>query len=266
MEEKIISWQHKSIFYRIGGNGKTVVLLHGFGEEGNVWKQQEAVLKKNFRVIIPDIPGSGSSDLIEDAGIDVYAAAVKNILDAEKLLQHKVSMIGHSMGGYIALAFAEKYPEYLNSIGLFHSTAYADSSEKIEVRKKAIEFIADKGAYAFLKTSIPGLFADAFTQTNMNAIEALIEKGKGFTAAALIQYYTAMLQRLDRTGVLKNFNRPVLFIAGAFDKAVPLQHTLEQCSMPAISEIHILKNSTHMGMWEEKAKANAALLNFLSEI
>lgn len=263
MEEKIITWQQKKIFYRMVGKGKTVMLVHGFAEDGNIWDKQVDFLKDHFRLIVPDLPGSGRSELIENANIETYAEIIKAILDNES--SEGVYLLGHSMGGYITLAFAEKYPQYLDSFGLVHSSAFADTEEKKQVRLKAIDFIYEKGANLFLKTSIPGLFAEEFTKNHFGEIESLIEKGKAFTNDALAQYYHAMIARPDRTAVLRNFNKPILFIIGQHDNAVPLQSSLQQCYLPSISDVHILKKSAHMGMWEETDKVNTILMNFLSE-
>ncbi|MFT3681757.1 MAG: alpha/beta hydrolase [Ferruginibacter sp.] len=264
MEDKILDWQGKKIYYRVTGKGKPVLLLHGFGEDGNVWENQVQVLKENFRLIIPDIPGSGRSELVDNANIDTYAEIVRAILDTEENAQDEICLVGHSMGGYITLAFAEKYPQYLNSFGLFHSTASPDTDEKKQTRKKAIEFIKEKGAYAFLKTSTPGLFTEEFKRSNAGKVEALIEAGKNFTDAALVQYYEAMIARPDRTHVLKDCDKPVLFIMGEHDNAVPMQSSLKQCYLPLVSHVHILNSSAHMGMWEETDKSNTILEEFIS--
>ncbi len=274
MLTKIFNFENKKIYYHVYGQGKTVVLLHGFGEDSSIWQPQINFLQNHFRLIIPDLPGSGQSELVPNANIETYAEIIKEILDIE--LQNvsplisggdlEGAFIGHSMGGYITLAFAEKYPQYLNGFGLFHSSAFADSDEKKLVRKKAIEFIKENGAGTFLKTSIPGLFTKEYTAKQPEKMEALIEKGNDFTAAALIQYYKAMIARPDRTAVLTTFNKRILFIIGEQDKAVPLQSSLQQCYLPAQSHVHILASSAHIGMWEEEDKANKILLNFLLEI
>ncbi len=261
MEEKYINSGGAAICYRVIGEGTPVALLHGFAEDGTIWNEQAAFLSDHYRLIIPDIPGSGKSTLLkkEHVGLEDYAACIKEILSAEAVKD--CVMIGHSMGGYVTLAFAEKYPQYLKAIGLFHSSAYADDVEKIETRKKAIAFIEDNGPEAFLKTSIPALFYDP--EKNKSAIEALLQKGNDFTAQALIEYYRAMIARPDRTFLLKNASIPVLFIMGEHDKAVPFKHSLEQSYMPANSHIHILRNSAHMGMLEETQRANHFLGEFL---
>jgi pimeloyl-ACP methyl ester carboxylesterase len=268
MQTKTIAYQNSVVNYRVTGTGQTVVLLHGFGESGTVWQPQIDFLKPHFKLIIPDIPGSGQSSFIPNATLDTYAEVIKEIIDVEvkntSLQQAEtVALIGHSMGGYITLAFAEKYPHYLNSFGLFHSTAFADSEEKKEARRKSIEFIKDNGVYAFLKTSIPGLFTKAYAAKYPDKITNLMEEGKNFKDAALIQYHTAMMERPDRTHVLRNFQHPILFIIGEHDTAIPLQTSLQQCYLPYKSFVNILDQSGHMGMWEETEKANNLLLNFL---
>ncbi|MEO6723074.1 MAG: alpha/beta hydrolase [Ferruginibacter sp.] len=266
MEEKSILYQQSKIFYRLIGKGKPVMLLHGFGEDGDVWNGQVSFLKDHFQLIIPDIPGSGMSEFIQDANIETYAEIIKAILDAElnsNGTQESISLIGHSMGGYITLAFAEKYPAYLNSFGLFHSSAFADNDEKKQTRLKAIDFIKTNGAHAFLKTSTPALFTKEFTSAQPSRIDELIEAGKIFTSEALIQYYNAMIDRPDRTNILRTFNKPILFIIGEHDTAIPLQASLQQCHIPSRSHVHILKHSAHMGMWEEADKANEIMLEFL---
>jgi pimeloyl-ACP methyl ester carboxylesterase len=259
--EKFITCQSSKIFYRIIGNGKPVVLLHGFGEDGSIWQNQIKFLKNHFQLIVPDLPGSGQSAVISNqlvVGIEAYAEAVRLILLEEKM--DNCVIIGHSMGGYITLALAEKYPHLVKAFGLLHSSAFADNEEKKATRLRAIDFIKNNGAYEFLKTSIPGLF---LTPENYQPCINLIEKAKHFTAEALIQYYQAMIDRPDRTEILKNFTGPILFIIGEHDKAVPFGQSMQQCYLPAQSHIHILRNSAHMGMWEEVEQVNKSLLKFL---
>ena len=268
MTEKTILYQNTSIFYRTIGVGKTVLMIHGFPADGTVWENQICFLKDHCKLIIPDLPGSGRSQLIGHANIETYAEVIKAILDAENQpgsedTAPKVTLVGHSMGGYITLAFAKKYASALDSFVLFHSTAFADNEEKKAAREKAIGAIRENGADAFLKKMVPGLFGKDFTENYPEQIQELIEKGKKFSPDALIQYYEAMKDRPDRTDVLKTFSNPVLFIIGEFDTAIPLQNSLQQCYLPAQSEVHILDDTAHMGMWEEKEKANKILFDFL---
>jgi pimeloyl-ACP methyl ester carboxylesterase len=265
LESKSIQYNSTEIFFHTTGKGTAVLLLHGFAEDSDMWRYQVDFLKDNFRLIIPDIPGSGLSTFNDQVStIEDYAETIKAILDNEKTAE--CILIGHSMGGYIALALAEKYPQLLKAFGLFHSTALPDTEEKKLTRLKAIEFIQTNGANAFMKTSIPGLFSEEFKINNPSTIEELIDRNKKFSPEALVQYYRAMIARPDRTQVLKSFAKPILFIAGEKDNIIPLQSLLQQVHLPSQSDIHILENSAHMGMWEEATKANKILLNFLQMI
>ena len=173
-------------------------------------------------------------------------------------------MVGHSMGGYITLAFAEKYPERLTSFALFHSSAYADNEEKKVARRKNIGFILNNGSAKFLAQAIPSLFHEKYKTEHPEGVVELIERYANFSPQALVSYTEAMINRPDRTAVLKGSRCPVLFILGEHDTAIPLQQGLEQCHLPEFSYIYICTDSGHMGMLEEQAFCTKAVIDFLS--
>jgi pimeloyl-ACP methyl ester carboxylesterase len=261
----------KKINYQVHGNGRPVMLIHGFGEMGTIWKNQVEYLENKFRLIIPDLPGSGMSEMIPDMSMEGMAEVIKKIIDQERVdiendtHSKGLVMIGHSMGGYITLAFLEKYEKEVAAFALFHSSAFADSEEKIATRKKGIAFINEHGAYEFLKTATPNLFAPDSKAKLSKTIDELIEEGHNFSPKALVSYYESMIKRPDRTGILKNSNLPVLFIMGKYDNAIPLDDSLKQAHLPGKAVINILHDSGHMGMLEEKDKSNRLLEEFLNE-
>jgi pimeloyl-ACP methyl ester carboxylesterase len=252
--------QNKKLYYTIEGRGTPVVLLHGFGEDGRIWNEQ-ATLTTHCRLIIPDLPGSGASGA-GDPGMEELAAAVLAMLDAEGI--GKCILIGHSMGGYAALAFAERWQNRLLGLGLFHSTAFADTEEKIATRRKGIEFIRANSAKAFLKTSIPNLYGPQTKAEQPGLIEQHISEATGFSEDALIGYYEAMIARPDRTHVLKEAKIPVLFVLGRYDNAVSLTDGLAQCHLPEYAQVHLLESAGHMGMRECPEQANNHLINYIS--
>ncbi|MBS1599549.1 MAG: alpha/beta hydrolase [Bacteroidetes bacterium] len=261
--EKNILYNGRKIFYEEYGNGYPVMLLHGFAEDRTIWKEQINHLKNNYQLIIPDIPGSGKSEVTDyNASIDDHANWIKAILDTVKIKQ--CILIGHSMGGYIALAFATKYADYLKGLGLFHSTTYPDSEEKKETRRKSIAFIRQYGAAPFIEQSTPNLFSEKSKKENAQIITDSINRYSNFDPLSLISYYEAMIQRPDRTHVLSSFTNPVMFIMGEEDKAVPIQHSLEQCHIPQSSFIHIAENTAHMGMIEDRVPSNVFIENYLN--
>ena len=267
MESKIFAFQSSKIFYRTIGKGMPVVLIHGFAEDGDIWTNQIDFLKNHFKLIIPDLPGTGKSEMIADMSIEGMAEMIKELINHElKFLLRQsaraegVCLAGHSMGGYITLAFAEKYPALISSIALIHSLAFADSDEKKVNRLKSIEFVKKNGVFEFLKVVIIDLFTETWAANNFEKVARQIEKSQQFTDEAIIAYYIAMINRPDRIHVLKNFNKPVLFIIGEHDKAIPFEQSMQQCYLPNQSHIHILRNSAHMGMLEEADKVNQALM------
>lgn len=272
MEEKEITVEGKRIFYRCLGEGPAVVLVHGFGEDGTVWKHQYQTIH-GVKWIVPDLPGSGKSEMIDDMSVEGLAEVVRAVILHETASLYfkegepdSVVLIGHSMGGYITLAFVEKYHEMLKGFGLFHSTAFADTEEKKQTRREGIAFIQQHGAFEFLKTSAPNLFSPQTREKNPEIVEELIAGSHNFSDAALVSYYVSMIKRPDRTSVLKQTHLPVLFIMGKYDNAAPLEDGLKLAHLPQLSYIHILEESGHMGMTEEREKANRIVTNYVNSL
>ena len=264
MLQNHLNVQEHTIYYQVWGSGTPVFLIHGFAEDSTIWHTQAQALAAHCKVIIPDLPGSGLSPFINCATIDTYSNLIYAIAQQEaKLPLQKIIVIGHSMGGYIALALADKHPNIIKGLGLFHSTAYADSYEKKLARKKAIDFVQNNGAFAFLKEAIPANFSSSYTCKHIDAITALVVQADDFTDEAIIQYYQNMMDRPDKTHVLLQSHYPVLFVMGEYDVAVPIKSMLQQCHLPATAVVHILQHSAHMGMWEEALAANELLLDFI---
>ena len=263
--EKLLETEEQKTFYRINGTGKPVMFIHGFGEDGTIWNPIIDQLKDQYQCIIPDLPGSGKSEMKSGVWtIESFAENVRSILIHEEI--ETAVVIGHSMGGYISLALAEKYPDLLKGFGLFHSSAFADNEEKINTRKRGIEFIEEHGAAKFLEQATPKLFSEQFKKKNPQIIQEIIDRFTNFEDSSLVHYYEAMMQRPDRTHVLKNYSNPILFIMGEHDTAIPLADGLKQCHMPPLSYIHILSDSGHMGMIEETKKCGEILITFLQDL
>lgn len=259
---KTLEYKGGQVVYSVSGAGKPVMLVHGFAEDGNVWRHQVDFLQKHCQVIIPHLPGSGLSAFnVLLQGMDDFADCLQAILQQEGIA--KCIMLGHSMGGYITLAFAEKYGVHLSAFGFVHSTAFADSEEKKQNRLKGMKMMDEYGGYAFIKSTTPNLFSAGYKQQNGGEIESLIEEGRSFTIQALQQYYRAMMNRLDRTNVLSTSRIPVLFIAGTEDVAAPLNDILKQVHLPLVAFIYILQQTGHMGMWEATGEVNKYVLDFI---
>ncbi len=252
------------IHYDTIGKGQPLVLVHGFGEDYRIWDHQVQALSPFLQLIIPHLPGTGKTPAQEAPTMESMADDLYEILEKEKT--GKVFLVGHSMGGYIALAFAEKYPEKLNGLGLFHSTAFPDSPEKISNRRKSIEFIQQHGSASFLASTTPNLFA-AENREEMAKTIQLVASGNAYQGnGTLIAFYEAMIKRPDRTAVLKKAPWPVLFILGKGDQAVPFADTMKLVYLPDLAYIHILEASGHMGMLEAPEETSQYLKNFVQQV
>ena len=258
-----ILYQGIQLHYRKVGVGAATLLIHGFGEDGNVFNQAIKYLPEQGTLLIPDLPGSGESEVWPTAepSLNDFALALNAILENEGI--EKCSVMGHSMGGYIALAFAEQFPEKIVALGLLHSTAYADSTERIQKRKQAIDFIEREGAAAFLRISLPGLFAPAFREQGKAEIESLLTSMKQVSPKTLIQYYRAMMKRPDSSKLLASAPYPVMFIIGQEDEIVKASDTLQLANITANAYIHVLNNVGHMSMLEAPESFANLLLYFM---
>ncbi len=252
--DKTLLFQDTTCSYADEGNGATtLVLIHGFSEDSSVWTDFRKHFSKNYRVLVPDLPGYGKSALPKQPlTIEWMADFVFAILEKEKIINPVI--IGHSMGGYITLALAEKHPVLPQKIGLFHSHAFADDEEKKKGRQKGIEFVEKNGTRDFVNELVPNLFAEKFRAEHKATVERQKAYALKYSAETITAGLKAMILRPDRTHVLKTFKKPVLFLLGKEDKAIPYAKSVEQCQYPVISSVHILNGVGHMGMLEEPEK------------
>ncbi len=204
--------------FEVKGYGSPVVLLHGYLENLKMWGRISEELSKEYQVVLLDLPGHGKSDNFEDVHtMELMARKVKETLDY--LGVNKPIIVGHSMGGYVTLAFAELFPDDIKSFILLNSTSSSDSSEKKEQRLKAVE-TAEKNLDALIKMSIPSLFAE----NNLRNLKEEIEFTKELARETSLQGVTAALKgmrlRPDRSFLLDEFKGEIGIIIGKHDKAV----------------------------------------------
>lgn len=254
-----ITFHQKQFAYQQIGEGFPIVFIHGFCEDSRIWEDFYAPLA--FQKIIIDIPGFGQSQWIENYTLETVADGIKAVLD--QLDIPECILIGHSMGGYISLAFANKYPECLKGFGLFHSHPYADTEEKKNNRTKSIEFVSQYGSEPFVKQLVPKLFSDKTRDNHQRVINTLIDRAKRYEPHAIAGALQAMRDRPDQSDVLKKAQSPVLFIVGNEDQAIPKPYSLEQTHLPERASINILEGIGHMGMFEDTANCQRMVEEFI---
>lgn len=263
--EKIILRKGKKINYRIKGEGKVVVLLHGYLESLDVWSEFYLELAKQFRVLAINLPGFGESDTLNlYASMEAMSDCVNAVLESEDI--EKCIMTGHSMGGYVSLAFAEKHKDKLIGLSLFHSTPFADNEEKKQNRQREIELITQGKKSKIISINIPRTFADDNVSSFSKEINNLKDSALQTSDEGIIHALYGMIQRPDRQHVLKNINIPVLLIAGKNDNYIPLEISTQIAELSTKIQLEILENSGHMGFVEEKEKSVKILSGFISKL
>ncbi len=224
-----------------------LVLLHGFCEDHLVWSPLKTQLKHPLLWI--DLPGFGQSDLPLPADMSTHAAAVMAVLEAENIDQ--CVLVGHSMGGYVALEFASKWPERLVGLGLFHSHPFVDSEERKTARQRGIETLAAGKRDLYVAQLFPNLFEKSFLEHNADTLNDLIVNGKKQSAAGISAALQAMLTRRDHQETLsQTVQCPVLFLLGKQDTLVPPDQGLKAAMLPLVAEVQLLPEAAHMAMYE----------------
>lgn len=246
------------------GNGPVIVFLHGFMETKEIWNDFEQELKNQFRIVCIDLPGHGKSAVFNQVHtMEFMAEAVKNVLDALDI--KKCLLVGHSMGGYVALAFANAYPEMLTGLTLFHSHVMADDEKTKRDRERTIK-IVEQSKTQFITAFIPDLFAEENKKRFADKISELQKIEKENSVEGICASLRGMKARKSHLAFLINTDIPILFIAGKEDSRIPVEKMLAQVALPKHSELLLLGNVGHMGFIEAKSATLKAISSFASRV
>lgn len=256
-----MQFNNQEIYYEVHGKGFPLVFLHGFCEDSSLWQMFVEPFKSKYQIVLIDLMGFGQSEVPKEATINYLAKAIKAVL--EELEINKCLMIGHSMGGYTTLAFAELFPSNLSGICLFHSHPFADSAAKKANRQKGIDFINKNGTRPFLKQLIPTLFSKSFRIEQQEIVKQMIEKAANYKAAGIISGLDAMKNRRNYIAVLENLTIPVLMIIGKQDEAILYADSLKMSCLSKVTDVQILEEVGHVGMLEARIKTQQILQNFI---
>jgi pimeloyl-ACP methyl ester carboxylesterase len=251
-----------TLYFSDTGEGETVVFLHGYIESRAVWQGFADEVAKHYRVICIDLPGHGSSSVFGAVHtMDFMAEGVKEIM--RTLAWKTFVLAGHSMGGYVALAYAEKYPGDLSGLSLIHSNPFADSEEKINNRDRAIELIRLGKKSQLVLGHMSQLFASHHQEKFAMHIDKLKEVAMKTPDAGIVAALEGMKQRPGREALLKKLSFPVQVIAGSYDNFIPLPVSKEMVSLIKHPHFLLLEESGHMGFIEEHEKSLGSFLTFL---
>jgi len=241
----------------------TIVFLHGFAESQEIWTDFLRGFPQTYQLLTPDLLGHGANVPAtpnDDYSMEAQAEYVVGQLQQQGV--EKALLVGHSMGGYVALALAESQPEMVAGLVLFHSTALPDTDEKKANRDKNVDFIRRHGVGKFMDSFIRPLFAPANQDQMQEPQQFLAAIGKATPETAVLGGLRAMRDRADRTQVLREATFPVLFIGGKDDAAVALESLMPQLALPAQSHALLLSNVGHLGYLEAPELTQRAVVDF----
>ncbi|MDQ3004134.1 MAG: alpha/beta hydrolase [Chloroflexota bacterium] len=239
--------------YARRGKGTPLVLLHGFPLDHHLWDDVSSLLEDKFELILPDLRGFGEST-IGDApfGMDDYASDIAGLLD--QLGIQKAAVAGHSMGGYVALAFAKLYPERVSGLALISSQVLADPPDRKEGRYKSAADVEEKGIGGIVETMALKFTSDPRLQA---VARTLMEKQQ---PDAYIGALKAMAERIDSTSLLSTFKFPVVIVHGEADALIPVARPREVKAVLPDSHYVELKDTGHVPMLEAVKETAEALL------
>ena len=260
--KKRITFKETELVYSDHGKGRCIVLLHGYLERGEVWQSFTGQMPGGFRFIVPDLPGHGDSGSWGRVhSMDELANALSTILEAEGI--EKVFLAGHSMGGYVCMAFADLYPEKLLAYALVHSTPFADTEEKRENRDREISLVLCGKKRQIVLVNIPKAFATENLDRMSTQVESLKQMALRSPDNGMIALLNGMKERPDRTAVLQNPELPLLLIGGMKDNYIPVEVFEKLVSLAPHARVLRLEDSGHMGFMEEPEELVNAFVSFL---
>lgn len=234
------------------GTGTPLVLLHGFPLDHHLWDEVTPLLVDTFELIIPDLRGFGKSSTVDSFyTMEDYASDIAALLD--HLGIQKAAIAGHSMGGYVALAFARLYPERVSGLGLISSQVLADPPERKEGRYKSAAEVADKGIASVVETMTPKFTSDTRLQ---KFARQTMERQQ---PAAYIGALKAMAERVDSSPILSSIKYPVVLVHGDADALIPIDRAREVKAVIPNSHLIEISGAGHMPMMEDREKTAEAL-------
>lgn len=256
------SYKGRRIHFMDIGKGQPIVLLHGYLESSEVWNGFAEKLSPEFRILLIDLPGHGRSDVYGEVhSMEFMADAVKELII--NLGISKVFMTGHSLGGYVTLAFLESYPQLLNGYCLFHSQPLADTPEALEKRKREIDIVKLGKKNLMYPDNVIRMFAP----TNLEKFADALRKSKDIAShipgEGIIAVLNGMMIRPSRLSFMEEGKVPCLWILGTMDNYIPCDLIRSKVKLPANAKVVVLKNSGHLGFIEEENLSVKVVIDFI---
>lgn len=231
----------------------TICLIHGHGVDASIWDSVYADLALDHAVLTPDFARLSTLTTIES-----YADELYDVLQAANV--EKAILVGHSMGGYMALALAEQHPELVQGLVLYHSTATADDDAKREARQQVIKALQAEGTAPFIQKQMPKMVAPMYPPEKT---EELVDRYLMLPAEALAAGVKAIAGRPDRTAVLRNAEFSVLLVLGRDDQLIPYDKTAQLANLSSQIRVVAIEQAGHLSMVEQPEASLQAIRSFV---
>lgn len=250
------------IHYSDNGDGEVIVLIHGYFETSEIWGSFAQDLARNFRVINVDLPGHGRSDIFAGTHtMEFMATIISEIICSLNI--KKVFLAGHSLGGYVTLAFADIFPEMLSGYCLFHSHPFADTEEILERRERELNLVLAGKKDIIYPENIKKLFAAINLDKFREALQRSNMIASSISGDGIVAVLRGMMSRPSRLDVMEKGRIPFLWILGAMDNHINYEQIQTRVKLPEYAEVAVLKNSGHMGFVEEKERSLEIITDFV---
>jgi len=259
------SYKGNRIHYSDTGKGAVIVLLHGYLESSEIWNGFASKLSAGFRVISPDLPGCGLSDVYGSVHtMEFLATAIKELIDSLGIT--KVFIAGHSLGGYVTLAFLELFPDYMLGYCLFHSQPFEDSPAALDKRKREIEIVKMGKKNLMYPDNVIRMFATSNLEKFPEALQRSKDIASGIPGEGIIAVLNGMMARPSRLSFMEEGRVPCLWILGSMDNYIPCNQIQKQVKLPSNARVVVLKNSGHLGFVEEEELSAKIVSEFVKNI
>lgn len=253
------------LYYSDRGKGDCIILLHGYLESSEIWDSFAARLAEDFRVISVDLPGHGESSVFGSTHtMEFMAEALKELVTGLNL--NKVFLTGHSLGGYVALAFADMFPELLSGFCLFHSHPFADTPGAIAKREREKEIVRAGKKFLMYPENVSMMFSEENTVKLPEALKRSKEIAAAVPDEGIIAVLDGMIKRPQRLLVVEEGRVPLLWILGRKDRYISCEAVLSKVKLPAGSKAEILEDSGHLGFVEEEDRSLRVLTDFVRSL
>lgn len=251
-----------SINYQVHGADQPVLFVHGFPLSSQLWENVVEPMKNDYRLIIPDLRGFGESQETEEVSIGIYANDLAALLD-EIGERHPVTLVGMSMGGYVAFEFFRRYPERVHALVLVDTRPQADDEQGKRGRFEMAQRVIEEGSQFVAEDMGQKLFASGASEQLKSRWSEIMSSTSPIAIAAAQR---AMANRPDSTNTLDLINRPTLIIVGDEDKITPPAVAEEMHAAIAGSELEVIEGAGHMTPVEQPQRFVAVLQQFLDDL